>query len=113
MSWIKEISYEESEGQLRKLYDRVKGPDNNVDNVLTVHSLRPHSMVGHMTLYKNVIHNPNNTVPKWYLECVGVYVSFLNRCDYCEQHHFEGMRRLIDDDQRSFSILEALKSDQP
>ena len=33
MSWIDIISYEKSTGKLRKLYDRVKGPDNNVDNI--------------------------------------------------------------------------------
>ena len=34
MSWIKTVSYEDSEGRLRKLYDRVKGPDNNIDNIV-------------------------------------------------------------------------------
>ena len=46
--WIRTISYEESDGKLRKLYDRVKGPDNNVDNIMLSHSLRPHSMEAHM-----------------------------------------------------------------
>ena len=32
MTWINTISFEASKGKLRKLYDRVKGPDNNVDN---------------------------------------------------------------------------------
>ena len=75
MSWIKTISYDNATGRLRKLYDRVKGPDNNVDNVMMMHSLRPHSMVGHMHLYKNVLHNTNNTLPKWYLEALGVYLK--------------------------------------
>ena len=44
MTWINIISYEASKGKLRKLYDRVKGPDNNVDNIMISHSLRPHSM---------------------------------------------------------------------
>ncbi|MFZ9021260.1 MAG: alkylhydroperoxidase, partial [Paracoccaceae bacterium] len=44
MSWIDTISYEESSGKLRKLYDRIKGPENNVDNIMMLHSLRPHSM---------------------------------------------------------------------
>ena len=50
--WIRHIPYEESDGKLRELYDRVKGPDNNVDNIMLAHSLRPHTMEGHMTLYK-------------------------------------------------------------
>ena len=67
MTWIKTIPFDEATGRLRKLYQKVTGPDNNVDNIMLAHSLRPHSMVGHMALYKNVLHNSNNTLPKWYL----------------------------------------------
>ena len=59
MSWISTIPFEQATGQLKKLYDRVVGPNNNVDNILMVHSLRPHTLQGHMVLYKNVIHNAN------------------------------------------------------
>jgi len=44
MTWITTISYEAAEGALKKLYDRIKGPDNNVDNIMLAHSLRPHTM---------------------------------------------------------------------
>ena len=111
MSWIKEISYEEAEGQLKKLYNRVKGPNNNIDNVLSVHSLRPHSLLGHMALYKNVLHHTNNTLPKWYLETIGVYVSHLNKCAYCVDHHFEGLKRLLNDDQKAIKLKEDLIQD--
>ena len=77
MSWIKEIPYEKASGQLKKIYDRVKGPNNTIDNVLSIHSLRPHSLTGHMALYKNVIHNSKNTLPKWYLETLGNLCKFL------------------------------------
>jgi len=97
MSWIKEIEFDKAEGPLKKIYDRVKGPNNNVDNVLSVHSLRPHTLTGHMGLYKNVLHNANNSLPKWYLETLGVYVSYLNECDYCVAHHFAGLSRLLAD----------------
>jgi hypothetical protein len=40
MTWIKTISYDKADGKLLKLYDRIKGPDNNVDNVMLAHSLR-------------------------------------------------------------------------
>lgn len=95
MSWIKEIPYEQAEGTLKKLYKRVKGPDDNIDNILMAHSLRPHTLQGHMSLYKNVLHHRNNELPKWYLETLGVYVSMLNHCDYCIDHHYAGLERLI------------------
>ena len=95
MSWIRTISYSESEGALRMIYDRVAGPGGYIDNVLQIHSLRPHSLTGHMTLYKNALHHRANTLPKWYLEALGVYVSQLNSCEYCVQHHLEGLKRLV------------------
>ena len=112
MSWIKIIKYEEAQSKLKKLYEKIKGPNNNVDNVMLVHSLRPHTMVGHMTLYKNVLHNSNNTLPKWYLEALGVYVSQLNKCDYCFEHHFAGFKRLYKDDEASDKFRQAVLSDQ-
>ncbi len=108
MSWIKTVPYGEASGRLKQLYDRVKGPDDNVDNIMMSHSLRPHTMEGHMTLYKYVLHHSANTVPTWFLEAIGVYVSRLNRCDYCVEHHFEGMRRLLGDDARATAMRAAL-----
>ena len=111
MSWIKTIDYNEAENSLKRIYDRVKGPGNNVDNVLLIHSLRPHTLIGHMTLYKSVLHNSNNTLPKWYLEAIGVYVSYLNQCDYCVAHHFAGFSRLIGDPERADHFLKAVHKD--
>ncbi len=111
MTWIKTVNYDKADKVLKRTYERVKGPNNNVDNILMSHSLRPHTLVGHMALYKNVLHNSNNTIPKWFLECIGVYVSHLNNCDYCVHHHFSGLKRLMDDDVRSDQFFEAVKAD--
>ena len=111
MSWIEIIPFDKASGQLKKLYQRVTGPKNNVDNIMGVHSLRPHSMEGHMALYKNVLHHRNNALPKSYLETVGVYVSHLNNCDYCVKHHFAGLSRLIEDKNLTDSIYQTLQSE--
>jgi uncharacterized peroxidase-related enzyme len=113
MTWITTISYEEASGALKKLYDRVKGPDNNVDNIMLAHSLRPHSMEGHMSLYKHVLHHPRNALPKSYLEIIGVYVSLLNQCRYCIDHHYSGLIRLLQDDARATAIRSALNNQDP
>ena len=109
MSWIRLISFKEAEGKLKRLYQKVTGPNNNVDNIMMVHGLRPHTMTGHMALYKNVLHNSNNTLPKWYLETIGVFVSLLNNCDYCVEHHFSGLKRLINNDEKSSAIRKSLE----
>jgi len=113
MSWIKTISLEAATGKLKKLYKRVKSPNKQIDNILKVHSLRPHTLEGHMSLYKNVLHNKNNTLPKWYLEALGVFVSGLNNCDYCFEHHAAGMQRLINDDKKFTKIKVCLSSGSP
>ncbi len=111
MSWIKTISYEDADPKLKRIYDRVKGPNNNIDNILLVHGLRPHSLVGHMTLYKGVLHNSDNKLPKWYLEAIGVYVSFLNNCNYCVEHHFAGLSKLLNNKNEGKKFLEGVKND--
>ncbi len=95
MSWIEIISYDESSGRLRTLYDRVKAPNGPVDQILQSHSLRPHTLEGHMALYKNVLHHSGNRLPKWILEALGIYVSLLNGCAYCVEHHFAGLQKLL------------------
>jgi uncharacterized peroxidase-related enzyme len=104
MSWIKTVSLADATGKLARLYDRVKTSDNKVDNIMAAHSLRPHTMEGHMAIYKNVLHHSSNTTPKWFLELIGVWVSALNECDYCVEHHFAGMKRLLDDNDRAGQI---------
>ena len=113
MSWIKTIAYEQASGRLRKLYDRIKGPGDNVDNIMLAHSLRPHTMEGHMALYKHVIHHSSNKLEKQYLETVGVYVSLLNDCEYCIEHHFAGLCRLLQDQERAVAIRKALEDEEP
>lgn len=112
MSWIKTISYENADPRLKSIYDSVKGPNNNIDNVLLIHSLRPHTLVGHMALYKNVLHNANNKLPKWCLEGIGVYVSYLNKCDYCFDHHYTGLKRLLNDEKQAKSFHTSLIEDK-
>ncbi len=108
MSWIKTIARAEATGPLREIYARIAGPDGEVDNVLQVHSLRPHTLEAHMALYKNVLHHSGNLLPKWLLETIGIYVSLLNGCAYCVEHHCAGLRRLLQDEARAAAIRAAL-----
>ncbi|MFQ5529583.1 MAG: carboxymuconolactone decarboxylase family protein [Gemmatimonadota bacterium] len=111
MTWIRTIPFPEATGRLRKLYERIAGPDGQLDNIMRAHSLRPHSMEGHMSLYKNVLHHSGNRLPEWFLETLGVYVSMLNDCAYCVEHHAAGLRRLLNDDERTDDIRAALESE--
>lgn len=62
-----------------------------------------------MAIYKYVLHHKDNTVPKWFLETLGVWVSSLNACSYCVEHHFAGLKRLLRDDARADGLRAALQ----
>lgn len=114
MTFIKVIDPQQAGGRLKRIYQRVQAPDGQVDNVLQAHSLRPHSLEGHMAIYKAVLHHSSNQLPEWYLEAIGVLVSRLNGCSYCATHHAEGMRRLLKVESLDFSAyVQALEADEP
>ncbi len=110
MSWIRSIPYAEAEGELMDTYDRIRGGEEYLDNIVTVHGLRPHTLKGHMELYKSVLHHRGNALPIWLLEALGVRVSQLNGCEYCVRHHAEGVRRLVAGNELAQRVLEALES---
>ena len=112
-AWIKMIADAEAEGELKSYYDQVRTPHGTVDNVMRAHSLRPHTMGGHLALYKSVLHNPDNTLPFWFLEAVASYTSLLNDCAYSFSHHWTNCQRLLKDPARSERILAAFKDKAP
>ncbi len=114
MPFIKVIDPESATGRLTKIYARISGPDGQVDNVLQIHSLRPHSLEGHLALYKAVLHHPHNTLPLWFLETIGVQVSLLNNCSYCVRHHSAGLKRILSGEPDRFEAIAAeLKREEP
>ena len=109
MSFIKTINYQNATGKLKKIYNRIKGPNDHIDHVLSIHSLRPHTLEGHMSIYKSVLHHSGNTLPKWYLETIGTYISQLNSCAYCATHHAVGLKNNLKDDVKYEKIMEAMQ----
>lgn len=112
-AWIRMIAPEQADGKLKEMYELARTPAGTVDNVMRAHSLRPHSMQGHLVLYRNVLHNPDNTLPFWFLEVVASYVSQSNNCDYSLTHHWANARRLINDKVRAQQIWDALSAATP
>ena len=112
-AWIRMISDAEATGKVKEALDLARTPHGTVDNVLRVHGLRPHTMQGHTTLYRSVLHHEDNTIPLWFLETAGTYTSLLNNCAYSVTHHSLNLKRLLADDERSESVLRALEDRQP
>jgi len=113
MTWIATVPYARSDGRLRKLYDRIKGPGDHIDAVMLAHSLRPHALKGHVTLQANVLDHPRNTLGRPLLEAIGIWVSLLNGCAYGVERHFAGLKRLLADDARAEAIRAALEAGAP
>ena len=112
-AWIEMIPENEATGVVRELYDEARTPHGTVDNVMKVHSLRPHTMHGHIALYRSVLHHPDIQLPLWFLEVVACYVSIKNNCAYSLIHHSMNVKRLIGDEQRSEDILKSLYAGTP
>ena len=91
------INDEEADESLKNALDMAKTPHNTVDNVLRVHSLRPSTMIGHMKLYKSVLHDKMNTIPEWFQETISSYVSIINNCKYSLENHWKNASDLIND----------------
>jgi len=64
MSFIEVIQPRQAAGRLQKAYNRVQSAQAQVDNVLQVHSLRPHTLEAHMAIYKAVLHHSGNQLPE-------------------------------------------------
>lgn len=112
-AWIDMVPDAEATPELQAAFDVVRAPAGTVDNVMRVHSLRPHTMLGHHKLYMAALHNAGNSLPDWLLETVASYVSILNGCDYSLTNHFANARHCMADDARADAVWAALHDRAP
>ena len=112
-AWIKMIGDHEAKQELKEALNLARTPHGTVDNVMRVHSLRPSTMKGHIVLYKSVLHDETNTIPKWFQETISSYVSILNNCTYSLANHWKNASHLIDDTKKSDAIKKALDKKKP
>lgn len=112
-AWIEMISDDKADAHLLETLKLARTPHGTVDNVMRVHSLRPNTMRGHVTLYRAALHDDTNTLPTWLQETISSYVSILNDCDYSLANHWANARHLIDDDAKADRIETAMHTDTP
>ena len=104
---------EQASPALKAALDLARTPAGTVDNVMRVHSHRPHTMLGHVKLYRAALHDDANTVPMWLQETIASYVSLINQCAYSYANHWANARHLIGDAARADAIEAALKAGDP
>ena len=96
-AWIKMISDKDADEELSEVLNLARTPHGTVDNVMRVHSLRPNTMKGHVTLYRAALHDESNTIPMWFQETISSYVSILNDCPYSYANHWKNAAHLMQD----------------
>lgn len=105
MSYIKVIQHEESEGELKEIYDDLVQKRGKLAEVHKIQSLNPKSIVNHMDLYMTIMFG-KSPLKRYQREMIAVIVSTSNACPYCMVHHAEALNHFWKDDQK----VELLKS---
>lgn len=106
MALIKTIQPEESDGELRVIYDGLLAKRGKIAEVLKIQSLNPESIVKHMDLYMTLMFG-KSPLSRLQREMIAVVVSVTNQCQYCITHHTEALKKYLKDD----SIISSLHRD--
>ena len=81
MSWIKMISYEESDGELKELFEPLQYAPGKIDHILQIHSLIPSSITSHHEFYRDIMFKRSDLSRKE-RELIATVVSIINECHY-------------------------------
>lgn len=99
MAYIKTIEYEESEGELKEIYNSLISSRGKLADVHKVQSLNPASIVSHMKLYMDIMFG-QSPLKCYQREMMAVVVSAVNQCEYCLRHHSEALLNFWRDETR-------------
>lgn len=103
MANIEVIEYEESEGDLRSIYDGLIESRGKLAEVHKIQSLNPKTIVRHIDLYMDVMFG-KSPLKRYQREMMAVIVSAANNCEYCQLHHAEALNYYWKDDNRILSL---------
>ena len=81
MSWIKMISYEESDGELRERFEPLQYAPGKIDHILQIHSLIPSTIGSHHEFYRDIMFKRSDLSRKE-RELIATVVSISNECHY-------------------------------
>jgi uncharacterized peroxidase-related enzyme len=90
MALIDVIQYDQSEGELRQIYNDLIEKRGKLAEVHKILSLNPRTIVTHMDLYMSIMFD-KSPLRRYQREMIGVIVSANNHCEYCVRHHEEAL----------------------
>lgn len=108
--WIDVVHETDADDALDQIYNRVRGPEGQLDNLYRAFSLRPHTILPADDLYLAAMHHGDNMLPKVFSELVGTYVAILAGCGYAAAHHGYNYAALVDNATVSETALKALEA---
>lgn len=109
MARIRVIEHEESEGQLKTIYDELIQKRGKLAEVHKIQSLRPQSIVKHMDLYMEIMFSKSD-LSRAQREMIAVVVSAKNQCSYCQVHHVEALKSYWKNDDRVIHLKNNFRS---
>lgn len=100
MPYIDVVSHEDSEGELKEIYDNLVQTRGKLADVHMIQSLNPKSIVNHMDLYMTIMfgESPLRRVQR---EMIAVVVSKCNDCAYCQLHHAAAVNHYWKDEDKT------------
>lgn len=109
MPYIKVISPQEAEGDLKLIYDDLLKKRGKLAAVHLIQSLNPQSIVNHMELYLGIMFG-KSPLKRAHREMLAVVVSRANQCLYCIRHHGEALQHFWKDTARVEAFSEDYRS---
>lgn len=105
MAYINVIQHEESEGDLKDIYDNLVKTRGKLADVHMIQSLNPQSIVNHMDLYLTIMFG-KSPLKRVQREMIAVVVSKNNKCDYCQLHHAAAVQHYWKDESKTNQLKE-------
>ncbi|MBN2776663.1 MAG: peroxidase-related enzyme [Bacteroidales bacterium] len=109
MAKIKTISYSDSTGRLREIYDDLIKTRGQLADVHIIQSLRPESIVKHMELYMEIMYSKSK-LTRAEREMIAVICSISNNCEYCCKHHSAALSHYWKNEKKIRALLEDYKN---
>ncbi len=99
MARIKVINYEESDGELKSIYDEMIAKRGKLSEVVKIQSLHPSSIKSHIDFYMDIMFS-KTSLSRAEKEMIAVVVSAANGCVYCQAHHGTALNAYWKDEKR-------------
>lgn len=81
MAWIRTVSEDEAQGQLREIYDSLKGAFPVVPNIMKAFSIRPEMLAAVARVVTSTTFG-GSELSRTQEEMIATVVSSINRCHY-------------------------------